>query len=200
MFGFWSWLIIFIISLIAGTSAGIIFFNDDDVSSFVCTVICIFMVGIVPVSYLISSFSVEKKNVQEYVKESNGLKSLTNNNETTKNNSGSFIMGFGFGGGGYSSKEQSKSFYYTIVDYEGKGYKIEKYDCDITYIQEDDLEQPYVEVIYTKWDGVYKKNIIAGIIFKPLTPITHESLERYILHVPKNTIQIEWDVSLENLK
>lgn len=196
MFGFWGWIIISIILLVA--SAALMetyceYWENDSKCAILILLLFIMFIG-VPASYLVRDYNIE--NQIEVVQETHDIKSLMNTTETTSSSSAIFIMGFGSG----SSKEDNKSYYYTIVNYEGKGLKIEKYDCDTTYLVEEDIEQPYVEIIYKEYDICFENNFFAGGLFKA-EEFEHRSVfDRYVLHVPENTIQIQWDVSLENLK
>lgn len=137
-----------------------------------------------------------------YTAKKHELKSLMNTSEIKSSTNGGFVMGFGFGYGSVNQTEETKNYYYTLVNYEGIGSKIEKYDTSISYISEEDITTPYIEYINYKYKKITKPNFINGGIFKEFDsePLVVNRLDKYILHVPKNTVKVQWDVNLANVK
>ena len=152
---------------------------------------------------IISTVDSKTINQRYYTAEKHELKSLLNMSEVKTTSSGSFIMAFGFGSGSTTTSEETKNYYYTLVYYDGIGSKIEKYDCAVSYISEEDIDKPYIEYINYEYTSTSSaRNFINGGIFKFFDQgsVTINRFDKYILHVPKNTIKVQWDVSLANVK
>ena len=87
---------------------------------------------------------------------------------------GSFFLGCG------SINSEDKFIYIAKVD--NLGYKIQEVDIDNCYIVEEDIEQPYLEISNVKWrDWVIK-------FFE----------NRYIFHIPPNSIKENYEVNIND--
>lgn len=87
---------------------------------------------------------------------------------------GSFFLGCG------SINSEDKFIYIAKVD--NLGYKIQEIDIDNCYIVEEDIEQPYLEISNVKWrDWVIK-------YFD----------DRYIFHIPPNSIKENYEVNIND--
>ena len=87
---------------------------------------------------------------------------------------GSFFLGCG------SINSEDKFIYIAKVD--NLGYKIQEIDIDNCYIIEEDIEQPYLEISNVKWrDWVIK-------FFE----------NRYIFHIPPNSIKENYEVNIND--
>lgn len=85
---------------------------------------------------------------------------------------GSFFLGCG------SIDSEDKFIYITKVD--NLGYKVQEVDIDNCYIVEEDIEQPYLEISNIKWrDWV-------ATFFE----------DRYIFHIPPNSIKENYEVDI----
>ena len=86
---------------------------------------------------------------------------------------GSFFLGCG------SINSEDKFIYIAKVD--NLGYKIQEVDIDNCYIIEEDIEQPYLEISNIKWrDWVVTSN------------------DRYIFHIPPNSIKENYEVNIND--
>ena len=85
----------------------------------------------------------------------------------------SFFLGCG------SIDSEDKFIYITKVD--NLGYKVQEVDIDNCYIVEEDIEQPYLEISNIKWrDWVVTSN------------------DRYIFHIPPNSIKENYEVNIND--
>ena len=85
----------------------------------------------------------------------------------------SFFLGCG------SINSEDKFIYIAKVD--NLGYKIQEVDIDNCYIIEEDIEQPYLEISNIKWwDWVVTSN------------------DRYIFHIPPNSIKENYEVNIND--
>ena len=85
----------------------------------------------------------------------------------------SFFLGCG------SINSEDKFIYITKVD--NLGYKVQEVDIDKCYIIEENIEQPYLEISKIKWrDWVVT------------------SKDRYIFHIPPNSIKENYEVNIND--
>lgn len=85
----------------------------------------------------------------------------------------SFFLGCG------SIDSEDKFIYITKVD--NLGYKVQEVDIDKCYIIEENIEQPYLEISKIKWrDWVVT------------------SKDRYIFHIPPNSIKENYEVNIND--
>lgn len=85
----------------------------------------------------------------------------------------SFFLGCG------SINSEDKFIYITKVD--NLGYKVQDVDIDKCYIIEENIEQPYLEISKIKWrDWVVT------------------SKDRYIFHIPPNSIKENYEVNIND--
>lgn len=198
MFGFVGWLIISLILLISTIILLNIFQYEDGIYKLItvtvaCTLTAIILIG-TPIAFIVSFFT-EYRDSQTSIIEVHNIKSLMNGNTIESKAGASFILASGY----YSKEDKNILYYYTTVEYDGLGFKIEKYESDKTYIKEEYIEQPYLEIVYDQYELEYKTNWLAGGIFRPISAESKKIVNKYILHVPLNTIQVDWDVSLQNI-
>ena len=86
---------------------------------------------------------------------------------------GRFFLGCG------SINSEDKFIY--IVKVDNLGYKVQEADIDNCYIVEEDIEQPYLEISNIKWrDWVVTSN------------------DRYIFHIPPNSIKENYEVNIND--
>ena len=86
---------------------------------------------------------------------------------------GSFFLGCG------SINSEDKFIYIAKVD--NLGYKIQEVDINDCYIVEENIEQPYLEISNIKWrDWVVT------------------SKDRYIFHIPPNSIKENYEVNIND--
>ena len=86
---------------------------------------------------------------------------------------GSFFLGCG------SINSEDKFIYIAKVD--NLGYKVQEVDIDDCYIVEENIEQPYLEISNIKWrDWVVTSN------------------DRYIFHIPPNSIKENYEVNIND--
>lgn len=86
---------------------------------------------------------------------------------------GSFFLGCG------SINSEDKFIY--IVKVDNLGYKVQEVDIDDCYIVEENIEQPYLEISNIKWrDWVVTSN------------------DRYIFHIPPNSIKENYEVNIND--
>ena len=86
---------------------------------------------------------------------------------------GSFFLGCG-------SIDSADKFIY-IAKVDNLGYKVQEVDIDDCYIVEENIEQPYLEISNIKWrDWVVT------------------SKDRYIFHIPPNSIKENYEVNIND--
>ena len=86
---------------------------------------------------------------------------------------GNFFLGCG------SINSEDKFIYIAKVD--NLGYKVQEVDIDDCYIVEENIEQPYLEISNIKWrDWVVT------------------SKDRYIFHIPPNSIKENYEVNIND--
>lgn len=86
---------------------------------------------------------------------------------------GSFFLGCG------SINSEDKFIYIAKVD--NLGYKVQEVDIDDCYIVEENIKQPYLEISNIKWrDWVVT------------------SKDRYIFHIPPNSIKENYEVNIND--
>ena len=86
----------------------------------------------------------------------------------------SFFLGCG------SINSEDKFIYIAKVD--NLGYKIQEVDIDNCYIIEEDIEQPYLEISNIKWRDW----------------VTKYFENRYIFHIPPNSIKENYEVNIND--
>lgn len=199
LLGFWSGLIVMLLVCVALGFLVYWFIQDSELVFFSCSAFVVTWIALIVGGYVTSGCNERVENKHEYISASYELKSLVSKSESGTSMNGSAVFFLGIGGGAISKETEVSQYYYTIVNYPNKGSKIEKYEIDKTYVSEQpNLKQPYIEVYNEKYDLVYKNNFLSGGLFKPIKPSQKDNVVHYVLYVPEGTIQVHWDVDINN--
>jgi hypothetical protein len=149
---------------------------------------------------LVSSFSwlsAEVRNTDNIINsysETANLISLKDKNQ--ENLSGEFHGSILFTYG--SIKTEQKQMYCVMTGDDQNGYLIKKYDAESTYLFLDGDKNPCVVEKYNTIEHSYDGNFIFGKIFKfHKDPKIENILTKRELHIPKNSVQINYSVDLE---
>lgn len=195
MFTWWGFgLILIILSLVIAIliDGGIVkAFQGENIFGAIVIFFVMIYIFLAIIMWLITT-DVESKNITEY-RNQQSILSLQDNIETQSNIHGSFILGFG-GVGGSSSTD---CYYYTMIGNESSGYLLTKYSATDTYVFMDEDSAPYSRDRVVVSVSNYKPNWFLGGLLKPLKQFKYDDSKVKELHVPKDTIKIQYNIDMK---
>jgi len=196
MFTWWGFgLILIIVSVIISVAMTIKdYIGIKDVFAVIGSFTMIFLLLYGLLAQIMYGVFADKKveNITEY-RNQQSILSLQDNIETQSNIHGSFILGFG-GVGGSSSTD---CYYYTMTGNESSGYLLTKYSATDTYVFMDEDSAPYSRDRVVVSVSNYKPNWFFGGLLKPLKQFKYDDNKVKELHVPKDTIKIQYNIDMK---
>jgi len=192
MFNFWIFSLIFIIVLVIIMVVLANKYGDEEFWGGILTMIVIVYFGIFVITSAVNYLNTyEVKSFQKgYEYE---LISLSDSKEVSGEYSDRGNLLFKYA----SAQVGEEIFYYVIVGNNEKGYLMKKFNIGKVYLFFDEENSPKYIITYETKVYRHYRNFMFGYLFKNRKDYVETEVVKEELHIPNNSVQVEYNIDLK---